>query len=257
MLIALLLDHWKLLKSPLLYLSLYLKQNQAAYYRWLEAIRTEGDWVGWLRFFLVGVAEIADDVRRDLIAAGFQHHGAVHTDVVGGQKFHQLHDVEPHLDAPEEVHAGHDLRGPVDAVGRPGELGIEHPHGLPADLLVLDEPTSALPENDAEQLLIWIRGLADAGTTCVYISHRMEEVFRIAEGRLKEGGPHKVVPLLSAAVERIERRSDLGEDVSSSGRPPTGLHALPETPTREQRRHLPETHHLCPEYEDHEPEIMG
>ena len=64
MLIALLLDHWQLLKSPLLYLSLYLKQNQAAYYRWLEAIRTEGDSVGWLRFFLVGVAEIADDATR-------------------------------------------------------------------------------------------------------------------------------------------------------------------------------------------------
>jgi len=64
MLIALLLEHWQLLKSPLLYLSLYLKQNQAAYYRWLSAIRTEGDWIGWLRFFLVGVAEIADDATR-------------------------------------------------------------------------------------------------------------------------------------------------------------------------------------------------
>lgn len=37
MLIALLLDHWQLLKSPLLYLSLYFKQSQAAYYRWLGA----------------------------------------------------------------------------------------------------------------------------------------------------------------------------------------------------------------------------
>ncbi|MEZ5598627.1 MAG: Fic family protein [Pseudomonadales bacterium] len=64
MLIALLLDHWGLLKSPLLYLSLYLKQNQAAYYRNLSAIRTEGDWIGWLRFFLVGVAGIADDATR-------------------------------------------------------------------------------------------------------------------------------------------------------------------------------------------------
>ena len=64
MLIVLLLEHWQLLKSPLLYLSLYLKQNQAAYYRWLSAIRTESDWVGWLRFFLVGVAEIADDATR-------------------------------------------------------------------------------------------------------------------------------------------------------------------------------------------------
>ncbi len=64
MLIALLLDHWGLLKSPLLYLSLYLKQNQAAYYRWLSAIRTEGDWIGWLRFFLDGVTEVADDATR-------------------------------------------------------------------------------------------------------------------------------------------------------------------------------------------------
>ena len=64
MLIALLLDHWQLLKSPLLYLSLYFKQNQAAYYRWLSAIRTEGDWLGWLRFFLDGVSEIADDATQ-------------------------------------------------------------------------------------------------------------------------------------------------------------------------------------------------
>ena len=61
MLIALLLDHWQLLHSPLLYLSLYLKQNQAAYYRWLSAIRTEGDWISWLRFFLDGVTQIAAD----------------------------------------------------------------------------------------------------------------------------------------------------------------------------------------------------
>lgn len=64
MLIALLLDHWRLLNSPLLYLSLYFKQNQAAYYRWLDAIRTEGDWLGWLRFFLIGVSQIADDAAR-------------------------------------------------------------------------------------------------------------------------------------------------------------------------------------------------
>ena len=68
MLIALLLEHWQLLKSPLLYLSLYLKQNQAVYYRWLDAVRTEGDWLGWLRFFLVGVAAIANDATRTACA---------------------------------------------------------------------------------------------------------------------------------------------------------------------------------------------
>ncbi len=64
MLIALLLDHWQLLTSPMLYLSLYFKQNQAAYYRALSAVRTEGDWIGWLRYFLDGVCEIAADATR-------------------------------------------------------------------------------------------------------------------------------------------------------------------------------------------------
>lgn len=64
MLIALLLHHWGLLDSPLLYLSLYLKRHQAAYYGWLSAVRAEGDWAGWLRFFLEGVHEIAEDGTR-------------------------------------------------------------------------------------------------------------------------------------------------------------------------------------------------
>ncbi|MBX9609846.1 MAG: Fic family protein [Gammaproteobacteria bacterium] len=64
MLIALLLEHWQLLKSPLLYLSLYLKQNQSSYYRWLSAIRTDDDWIGWFRFFLQGVLDIANDATR-------------------------------------------------------------------------------------------------------------------------------------------------------------------------------------------------
>jgi Fic family protein len=64
MLIAVLLDHWQLLTSPLRCLSLYLKQNQTADYRRLEAIRSEGVWIGWLRFLLAGVAEIADDATR-------------------------------------------------------------------------------------------------------------------------------------------------------------------------------------------------
>jgi D-xylose transport system ATP-binding protein len=48
-------------------------------------------------------------------------------------------------------------------------------------VLVLDEPTSALPEDDAANLLVWIRKLAKEGTACVYISHRMEEVFTISD----------------------------------------------------------------------------
>jgi Fic family protein len=47
------------LSRPLLYLSLYLKEHRDEYYGRLTATRTEGDWEGWLRFFLEGVIEVA------------------------------------------------------------------------------------------------------------------------------------------------------------------------------------------------------
>lgn len=64
MLITLLVEHWGLLDAPLLYLSLPLKRRQADYYGRLSAIRTDGDWEGWLAFFLECVAEAADDGVR-------------------------------------------------------------------------------------------------------------------------------------------------------------------------------------------------
>lgn len=61
LLIALLLEHWGLLKSPLLYLSLFFKRHREEYYRRLNLVRLEGDWEGWTDFFLDGVATIAGE----------------------------------------------------------------------------------------------------------------------------------------------------------------------------------------------------
>lgn len=61
LLIALSLEHWKLLSQPLLYLSLFFKRHRSEYYRRLDAVRSEGDWEGWLDFFLDGVATIAEE----------------------------------------------------------------------------------------------------------------------------------------------------------------------------------------------------
>jgi Fic family protein len=52
------------LSEPLLYLSLYLKQNRARYYELLQQVRMEGDWEEWLRFFLVGVETTAEQASR-------------------------------------------------------------------------------------------------------------------------------------------------------------------------------------------------
>jgi Fic family protein len=56
------------LPEPLMYLSGYLKQHQAEYYRRLSAVRTEGDWEGWVSFFLEGVAVAALEAERGIVA---------------------------------------------------------------------------------------------------------------------------------------------------------------------------------------------
>lgn len=68
LLIAALLEQWGLLPEPLVYLSGYLKQHQAEYYRRLSAVRTEGDWEGWVGFFLDGVETAATDAERGIVA---------------------------------------------------------------------------------------------------------------------------------------------------------------------------------------------
>jgi len=68
LLIAALLEHWNLLAEPLMYLSGYLKQHQAEYYRRLSGIRTEGDWESWVSFFLEGVAVAAAQAEQSIIA---------------------------------------------------------------------------------------------------------------------------------------------------------------------------------------------
>lgn len=59
LLITLLLCAEGVLEQPLLYLSLYFKQHRQEYYDRLQAVRTHGDWEGWLIFFLLGVSEVA------------------------------------------------------------------------------------------------------------------------------------------------------------------------------------------------------
>jgi Fic family protein len=68
------------LSQPLLYLSAFIEAHRQDYYDALQKVRTDGDWPGWLRFFLTGVEETAreafgqarrltdlhDRLRRDL-----------------------------------------------------------------------------------------------------------------------------------------------------------------------------------------------
>src|SRR5436190_20671606 len=48
-------------------------------------------------------------------------------------------------------------------------------------LLILDEPTSALNEGDSQHLLALMEGLRDHGVTCIMISHKLNEIEQISD----------------------------------------------------------------------------
>jgi Fic family protein len=60
LLIPMLLCVEGVLREPLLYLSLYFKQNRSQYYEKLDRVRTEGEWEEWVMFFATGVEETAN-----------------------------------------------------------------------------------------------------------------------------------------------------------------------------------------------------
>lgn len=84
LLITFLLCQQEVLRRPLLYLSYYLKKNRTEYYDRLMAVRTEGDWEGWLRFFLRGVAQVAEqatETARRILAMQAEHRDVLGVEV--------------------------------------------------------------------------------------------------------------------------------------------------------------------------------
>jgi len=81
-----------------------------------------------------------------------------------------------------------------------------------AEVLVLDEPTASLPANEVERLLAVLRDLRARGLGILYVSHRLDEVFRIADDlavmrdgrlvgcrRVAETDPSELVTLIVGA----------------------------------------------------------
>ncbi|MEV7805825.1 multiple monosaccharide ABC transporter ATP-binding protein [Microbispora sp. NPDC088329] len=69
-------------------------------------------------------------------------------------------------------------------------------------LLILDEPTAALNDEDSSHLLDLLRGLRDEGITCVIISHKLNEVTAIADSVtiLRDGRTIETLDMASDSV---------------------------------------------------------
>lgn len=77
----------------------------------------------------------------------------------------------------------------VDPLAEVGSLGVAEQQmveiakaiGHKLELLILDEPTAALDDRESEQLFEQVRRLRDSGVGILYISHRLDEVFSLAD----------------------------------------------------------------------------
>lgn len=86
LLITFLLCQRNILQRPLLYLSHYLKAHRAEYYDRLTAIRTDGDWEGWLKFFLRGIYEVSQSATataRSILGLREEHRQAIGQHISG------------------------------------------------------------------------------------------------------------------------------------------------------------------------------
>jgi len=74
-----------------------------------------------------------------------------------------------------------------------------------ADVLILDEPTSALSEAEVDKLMEILRTLKALGVTCIYISHKLEEFFRITDTVtvLRDGKVVTTQPTKALSMEKL------------------------------------------------------
>ncbi|MCJ7658078.1 MAG: sugar ABC transporter ATP-binding protein [Anaerolineales bacterium] len=72
-------------------------------------------------------------------------------------------------------------------------------------VLILDEPTSSLPQVEVDHLLELVRNLAANGVSIIYVSHRLQEIPRVADSLtvLRDGELIGTIPVSEASPERI------------------------------------------------------
>ena len=97
-----------------------------------------------------------------------------------------------------------------------------------SDVLVLDEPTAALPSGDVDHLLAVLHRLRDSGIAVIYVTHRLDEVFRIAD-RVSVLGDGRLV-MTSAVAETTAAalvQWIVGRRVAETPAPPPPAEASP------------------------------
>lgn len=109
LLISFILFSENILREPMLYLSLYFKQNRATYYQLLQSVRVTGEWEPWIAFFATAVQETATDAVEAANSLGrmaHEHRRLIRSEGRAVGSVLQVHDAmlrAPVISVPEVV----------------------------------------------------------------------------------------------------------------------------------------------------------
>ncbi|MEM6637438.1 MAG: sugar ABC transporter ATP-binding protein [Pseudomonadota bacterium] len=110
-------------------------------------------------------------------------------------------------------------------------VAIARALAVDSEFLVLDEPTASLPADEVERLFASLRPLRDSGVGMIYVSHRLDEIFQIADrvAVLRDGVLVGVRSIEHTTPEELVQKivgRKTRETVKSSNAPGTPILAL-------------------------------
>ena len=115
-----------------------------------------------------------------------------------------------------EIGVDMDVHTPVAQLttGQEQMVQIAAAVGINARIIIFDEPTSSLSVHDSEQLFRLIGRLKERGTTIIYVSHRMDEIFRICDFvSVLRDGKHVATEAIAQTNRQRLIRQMVGRDV--------------------------------------------
>ena len=126
----------------------------------------------------LGLVESSSVLDNLGVGAGFPtRFGTIRTRDARRQARVALAQVELDLDPEQLV----DTLTPAQKTGVAVARALQPIGERAARLLVLDEPTARLPDQEVERLLTLVRAVARGGIAVIYVTHRLDEVFNLAD----------------------------------------------------------------------------
>jgi ABC-type sugar transport system ATPase subunit len=114
-------------------------------------------------------------------------------------------EAKPYLDAVGLTDIDPSIRINLLSVGEQHLVEVARLISHDAQILILDEPTAALGEQESRRILEMVQKIADSGKSIIYISHRLDEIFKITNriAILRDGESQGIIKTKDLNVDSL------------------------------------------------------